>query len=153
MKKPKSITDLFADHPASNQISQYQQKTRDFSQIHKILSQILGDNIAQNIIISNYKNAILYLETHSAAVATGFKMYQSQVLSAMRQQISAATITVEIKVSPKSTQIKTHQNKPETLAKQRTIPKEAASLLTSIANNSDGKLKEKLLQLAKHSKK
>ena len=156
MKSPKSLTDLISQGKVANNLSVYQQKTSKFRQIHQLLSNILGDNIAQNILVSNFKNSILYLETPSAAIATGFKMYQSQVLSQVRKEINPATVTIEMRVSPRSTQGQKRLT-PEPPAKPqaqavRHLPESVANMLSDIAEHSDDKLKATLLKLAKHSK-
>jgi len=156
MKSPKSLSDLMNESSTAKNLSVYQQKTSKFRQIHQLLSNILGDNIAQNIVVSNFKNCILYLETPSATVATGFKMYQSQVLSQVRKEINPATVTIEMKVSPRSTQGQKRlapepQPKPQATS-QKHLPNEVSDMLKGIAENSDGKLKETLLRLARHKK-
>ena len=156
MKSPKSLTDLISQGKVANNLSVYQQKTSKFRQIHRVLSTILGDTIAQNILVSNFNNSILYLETPSATVAMGFKMHQSRVLSQIRKEIDPSTVTIEMKVSPHSTKGQqrldpTPQAKPQAEALKH-LPDNVADMLTDIANNSDGKLKETLLKLAKHKK-
>jgi len=156
MKSPKSLNDLISQGKVADNLSVYQQKTSKFRQVHQLLSNLLGDNIAQNILVSNFKNSILYLETTSGAIATGFKMHQSRVLSEVRKEINPATVTIEMKVSPRSTQGQQRlapepQPKPQQEA-QRHLPKDVADMLTNIAENSDDKLKETLLKLAKHKK-
>ncbi len=153
---PKSISDLMARPKTLSKLSSYQYKTAEFREIQKLLSTLLDDNIAQNIFVSNFKDAILYLETPNPGIATAFKMVQSQMLSLMRKHISAATITVKIKVSPKSTQTMTriansHEQSPETkpsLSQSRTLPKDVADSISAIADNCDDKLKHSLQRLA-----
>lgn len=162
MKSPKSLTDLFEKNRHQSHLVQYQQKTKDFRAIKSLLSEHLDDNIAQNIIVCNFKNSILYLETTSAAIATAFKMYQSRILSQVRREINPATVTIEMKVSPKSTLVvtpKANDNKTNTtdneglnqpLRSSKSIPSDVADSITSIAENSDDKLKQALLRLARH---
>lgn len=161
MKSPKSLTDLFEKNRHQSHLVQYQQKTKDFRAIKSLLSEHLDDNIAQNIIVCNFKNSILYLETTSAAIATAFKMYQSRILSQVRREINPATVTIEMKVSPKSTLVvapksnnkkeffpnETHEHSSRS---SKSIPTDVADSITSIAENSDDKLKQALLRLARH---
>ena len=145
-------------------LTNYQQKTGEFREIQKLLYQILDDNIAQKIIVSNFKNSILYLETTNAGIATAFKMVQSQMLSLMRQQVSAATVSVQIKVSPKSTlvysdsstAVSTNNSQSDstvsTAPNTSNLPADVATSIEAIAENSDEKLKAALLKLASHRK-
>lgn len=161
MKSPKSLTDLFEKNRHQSHLVQYQQKTKDFRAIKSLLSEHLDDNIAQNIIVCNFKNSILYLETTSAAIATAFKMYQSRILSQVRREINPATVTIEMKVSPKSTLVVAPKsnNKKDLFPNEtheyssrssKSIPTDVADSITSIAENSDDKLKQALLRLARH---
>lgn len=159
MKSPKSLNDLMSRDKASANLVNYQQKTSNFRAIQKLLVSILGDNIAQNIIVSNFKNSILYLETPSATIATAFKMHQSNILSHVRRKINPATVTVEMKVSPRSTilnPLKKSNNSeivaPPTRQKSTLIPDEVANSIQSIAQSSDDKLKQSLERLMLHRK-
>jgi hypothetical protein len=169
---PKSFSDLMSRNKHQSTLTNYQQKTGEFREIQKLLFQILDDNIAQNIIVSNYKNAILYLETPNAGIATAFKMVQSQMLTLMRQQVSAATASIQIKVSPKSTLVNAPSGSAKSsnsyalndanqstsgvnpvAASHATLPTDVANSIESIAENSNGQLKAALLKLAQHRKK
>lgn len=170
MKSPKSLNELFDNNRHQSNLVQYQQKTKDFRVIKSLLSDHLDDNIAQNIIVSNFKNSILYLETSSPAIATAFKMVQSRILSQVRREINPGTVTIEMKVSPKSTLVgaskghnqaaaipgsKSAENKSVndgslTPFSSKSLPDSVVSSIESIADNSDGKLKQALLRLAKH---
>lgn len=154
-KAPKSLNDLLdRDNPT---FANYQQKTHQFRQIHELLSNLVGDNIAQNILVSNFNNCILSIETPNPGVYTMLKMQQSQILSAMRRQVNPATVSVEIKVSPKSTQTsrltKTNVEPTSTEPKKvKSMPSSAADIIESIAEGADGKLSESLKRLAAHKK-
>lgn len=138
----------------ANNLSVYEQQTRKFRQIKQVLSIILGENLASRILVSNYKNSILYLETTSAAVATRFKMQQSQVLTQIRKDINPATVTIEMKISPKSTSTEANKviknTEKEKLKVKKELPDEVADIFTHIAAGADGELKQKLLKLAQH---
>lgn len=156
MKTPKSLSELISSDKETNNLSLYRQKTSKFRLIHQLLSEILGANIAQNIVVSNYKNSIVYLETTSAGIATGFKMQQSQVLSSLRQQLDPALVTVEMKVSPHSAALKSKRARAEAPAEvqksSKTIPDDVAKMFETIAESSKGPLKEKFLRLSKLNK-
>lgn len=156
MKTPKSLNELISSDKETNNLSLYRQKTSKFRLIHSILSEILGANIAQNIVVSNYKNSIVYLETTSAAIATGFKMHQSNVLSSFRKQFDLALVTVEIKVSPNSSALKAKRDKAQTPTptkkSTKTIPDDVAKMFEDIANSSKGPLKKQLLKLSQINK-
>lgn len=153
MKTPKSLNELISSDKETNNLSLYRQKTSKFRLIHKLLSEVLGANIAQNIIVSNYKNSIVYLETTSAGIATGFKMQQSQVLSLFRKQLDPALVTIEMKVSPHSAALQSKRAKAEAPAEPpkstKTIPPDVAKMFISIAESSKGPLKEKFLKLSR----
>ncbi|NVK23897.1 MAG: DUF721 domain-containing protein [Gammaproteobacteria bacterium] len=156
MKTPKPLSELLDRNQSTNSLYRYRQKSDVFVKIKRILSDILGDNIAQNVTVSNYKNSIVYFESHSAVVATGFKMQQSQILSALRSKLDPALVTVEMKVSPKTTQTATRvkqvekeQNKSKP---KKHIPEQALSILQSIADNADDTLKQKISRLMQHKK-
>lgn len=158
-KSPKSLNDLFVSNTKNNNLSVYQQKTREFRQIHQLLSELLGDNIAQNIVVSNFNDCILQIETTSAAVATHLKMRQSETLSMIRQRFNPATVTINVKVSPKSMSVKyaksltsqSNLNEP-TPAKITHIPDNAANMFDDLAKNATGSLKETFARLASHRK-
>lgn len=156
MKTPKSLSELISSDKETNNLSLYRQKTSKFRLIHQLLSEILGANIAQNIVVSNYKNSIVYLETTSAGIATGFKMQQSQVLSSLRQQLDPALVTVEMKVSPHSAALKSKRARAEAPVQvqksSKTIPDDVAKMFETIAESSKGPLKEKFLRLSKLNK-
>lgn len=156
MKAPKPLNELIDRNKSTNSLSLYRQKSEVFIKIQRILSDILGDNIAQNVTVSNYKNSIVYFESHSSAIATGFKMQQSQILSALRSQLDPALVTVQMKVSPNVTQAGTKVKQVEkALNKERGkkhIPSEAIDILQSIADNADDKLKQKINRLMQHKK-
>lgn len=156
MKTPKSLNELISSDKETNNLSLYRQKTSKFRLIHQLLSEILGANIAQNIIVSNYKNSIVYLETTSAGIATGFKMYQSQVLSSFRKQLDPALVTVEMKVSPHSAALQSKRASAEgpTIINKssKAIPDEVAKMFESIAQSSKGPLKEQFMKLSRLSK-
>lgn len=167
MKSPKPLNELFENNRHQSNLVQYQQKTKDFRAIKALLSEHLDDNIAENILVCNFKNSILYLETTSAAIATAFKMYQSRILSQVRQQINPATVTIEMKVSPKSTLVN-HANRSNASNRvdssndatgtdkvnAKVLPSDVAHSIEALANNltdgTDDKLKQALLKLAKH---
>ena len=155
VKAPKTLNELISDNHSINSLSLYRQKSEVFIKIQHILVDIFGDNIAQNIVVSNYKNSIVYLETYSAAVSTGFKMQQSQVLSTLRKQLSAAIVTVEMKVTPNSTRtgskVKEVLKEQQKIRPKKHIPEHAAALFNEIAQRAEGKLKDKLLKLSKHN--
>lgn len=157
VKAPKKINELLSQNTSSNSLSVYRQKSEKFILIQAILSDNLADNMAQNIHVSNYKNSIIYFETHSAAVAASFKMHQSQLLSAFRRRLDPALVTIEMKVSPNATRtatrVKQVERKLAEPTKAKTIPQEAADIFVSMAEQSSGKLKEKLLKLSKHRNK
>ncbi len=158
MKSPKSLTDLLSHGKTSKNLANYQQQTSNFRAIQNLLVTVLGDNIAQNIIVSNFKNSILYLETPSAAIATVFKMHQSNVLSHVRREISAGTVTVQMKVSPKSTLVNSSKlnhivsSEPKSLRSSKSLPTGVIDSINTIAESSDEKLKQSLLRLAQHRK-
>jgi hypothetical protein len=157
LKSPKSISDIISKNPNANRLNAYQQQTSKFRQIHDLLSNLLGDTIAENISVSNFKNSILYLETSLPAIAAGFKMKHSEALSLLRREYNPATVTIEIKVNPKLTQTSTKLNSPKSdpkvSLKTKTIPESAAQMLVDIANSASGELKEKLQRLAKHAER
>lgn len=154
-KAPKSLNDLLdRDNPT---FANYQQKTQQFRQIHELLSNLVGDNIAQNILVSNFNNCILSIETPNPGVYTMLKMQQSQILSAMRRQVNPATVSVEIKVSPKSTQTSrltktTKEVTTDKPSKPKELPPSAADIIESIAEGANDKLKASLKRLAAHKK-
>lgn len=164
MKSPKSLSDIinsdtFNNNSTASHLTAYQQQTAKFRQINQLLSNILGDNIAQNILVSNYKNSILYLETTSAAIAAGFRMKQSEVLSRLRQEFDVSAASINIKVSPKSTRSLNAQSLAkklpdtnQTLTNKKTLPNDVAELFEKLAEKSDDALKKKLLQLAQHKR-
>lgn len=158
VKTPKTLNELLNQKATTqNSLSVYRQKSEKFLQIQAILADNLAVNMAQKLTVSNYKNSIIYLETHSAAVATSFKMYQSQLLSAFRKQLDPALVTIELKISPNST--RTASRMKQTVREQhqtgvkKQIPDQAADIIKSIAEQSSGELKEKLLKLAEHRNK
>ena len=158
MKAPKTLNELLNQKATTqNSLSAYRQKSEKFLQIQAILADNLAANMAQNIVVSNYKNSIIYLETHSAAMATSFKMYQSQLLTAFRKQFDPALVTIELKISPNATRTATRmkqtQREQEQTKVKNKIPEQAADIITSIAEQSSGELKEKLLKLAEHRSK
>lgn len=157
VKAPKTLNELLKQKAnTQNSLSGYRQKSEKFLQIQAILADNLAVNMAQNIIVSNYKNSIVYLETHSAAVATSFKMHQSQLLTAFRRQLDPALVTIELKISPNATRTATRMKQTEReqqISLKRQIPEQAANIIKGIAEQSSGELKEKLLKLAKHSNK
>lgn len=148
-KAPKSLTSLFERQNVSSNLSAYQKKTAEFRKIHQLLTELLGDTIAQNLIVRNFNDCILTLETNSAAIATRFKMSHSQILSEIRKQINPATVTIDVKVSPKSSLI----TNPESLLQPKVvtaknIPDGFSDSLNSIAERCDDKLKQSLQRLA-----
>jgi hypothetical protein len=158
-KSPKSFNDLFATNVNNNNLSVFQQKTHEFRTIHRLLSELLGDNIAQNIIVSNFNDCILQLETTSSAIATHLKMRQSETLSMIRKQYNPATVTINVKVSPKSMSVKYANvpNSPSTVKEPEpvtptTIPDSVASMFEQLATQANGPLKETFARLAKHRK-
>lgn len=166
-KSPKSLNDLFVSKTNNNKLSAnlsdnlslYQQKTSQFRQIHKLLTGLLGDNIAQNIIVSNFNDCILQIETASPAIATHLKMRQSEALSLIRKEFNPATVTINVKVSPKSFSVKyantasqSSAKKPEPAKVVKHIPDDAANLFEQLAASSDGPLKDTFARLAKHRK-
>jgi len=156
VKAPKTLSELLNQKASTNSLSLYRQKSEKFIQIQAILTDILPANMAQNILVSNYKNSIVYFETHSAAVATSFKMHQSQLLSAFRKQLDPALVTIEMKVSPNATRtasrVKQTTREQQNISGKKYIPEQAVEILESIAEQSSGKLKDKLLKLAEHKK-
>ena len=157
MKAPKTLNELLDQQRSTkNSLSAYRQKSEKFIQIQAILVANLPANMAQNLLVSNYKNSIIYFETHSAAMATAFKMHQSQLLSAFRRDLDPALVTIELKVSPNATRtasrVKQSQREQEQNKKTKALPEQAAEIFTAMAEQSEGPLKEKLLKLAKHKK-
>ena len=160
MKSPKSLSDLMSHDKASSNLVNYQQQTSNFRAIQTLLVSILGDNIAQNIIVSNFKNSILYLETPSATIATAFKMHQSNILSHVRREINPGTVTVEMKVSPRSTLLNNLKSTAKSksavetkVTKSSFIPDDAANSILTISKSSDEKLRQSLERLMSHRKK
>lgn len=157
VKTPKTLNELLKQKaPKQNSLSLYQQKSEKFIQIQAILADNLPANMAQNIVVSNYKNSIIYFETHSAPVAASFKMHQSKLLSAFRKGLDPALVTIEMKVSPNATRtasrVKENQRQQSNTTGKKHIPEQAASILESIAEQSSDELKKKLIKLAKHRK-
>lgn len=158
-KSPKSLNDLFVTGSNNNNLSAYQQKTREFRQIHKLLSKLLGDNIAQNIIVSNFNDCILQIETTSPSIATHLKMRQSETLSMIRKEFNPATVTINVKVSPRSMSVKYANNtmtKPSiaepTAPIPTTIPEDAAKMFEDLSSKASGPLKETFARIARHRK-
>ncbi len=157
VKAPKTLSELLNQKASTqNSLSLYRQKSEKFIQIQAILTDHLAANIAQNILVSNYKNSIIYFETHSAAIAASFKMQQSQLLSAFRKSLDPALVTIEMKVTPNATRtasrVKESQRQQSKTNKVKQIPTEAAQVLKTIAEQSDGELKSKIMKLIKHEK-
>lgn len=157
VKTPKTLNELLKQKASKqNSLSLYRQKSEKFIQIQAILVDNLPANMAQNIVVSNYKNSIIYFETHSAPVAASFKMHQSQLLSAFRKQLDPALVTIEMKVTPNATRtasrVKQNQRQQSQNTGKKQIPEQAANILQSIAEQSSGELKQKLLKLAQHKK-
>lgn len=157
VKTPKTLNELLKQKASKqNSLSLYRQKSEKFIQIQAILVDNLPANMAQNIVVSNYKNSIIYFETHSAPVAASFKMHQSQLLSAFRKQLDPALVTIEMKVTPNATRtasrVKQNQRQQSQTTGKKQIPEQAANILQSIAEQSSGELKQKLLKLAQHKK-
>ena len=158
VKTPKTLNELLNQKATTqNSLSAYRQKSEKFIQIQAILADNLAVNMAQNIIVSNYKSSIIYLETHSAAVATSFKMYQSQLLTTFRKQFDPALVTIELKISPNATRtasrVKQTERELQHKGEKKQIPEQAVDILKSIAEQSSGELKQKLLKLAEHRNK
>lgn len=83
-------------------------------------------------------------------------MHQSQLLSAFRKQLDPALVTIEMKVSPNATRtasrVKQTAREQQKISGKKYIPEQAVEILESIAEQSSGKLKDKLLKLAEHKK-
>lgn len=156
MKSPKALNELINNHHSNNSLTLYRQKSEFFIKIQAILSGILGDNIAQNVIVSNYKNSNIYFESHNPAVVTALKMQKSVILSKLRSQLDPALGSIDIKVSPKSTQaaskIKHLEKKMDKPSSKKQIPAAAAAIFQSISENCDEQLKVKLNRLMTHKK-
>ena len=157
MKAPKTLKELLEQNKTSDSLSMYRQKSEFIIQVQRILSDILGDNIAQNVTVSNYKNSSLCFQSHSSAVVTSLKMQKSLLLSRLRSQLDASLSSIDIKVSPKGThtasKIKQVERSQDNISKtKKNIPNEAADILQDIADSVEGKLKDNILRLIQHKK-
>lgn len=148
MKSPKSLNDLIIKNKAKSKLGFYQQQSQVLNDIRDLLSNIIGDNIAQNLTVSNYKNSILSIETHSAPIANRLKQLHSQLLSHFRQNFDAGLVTINIKVNPKATRTVRPDNKRPPVSERKTIPQHAVEKLLELAEKSDGDLQQRLLKLA-----
>ena len=83
-------------------------------------------------------------------------MQQSKILSTLRSQLDPGLVTIQIKVSPNATQagskVKQVEKELNKNRGKRHIPDEALTILQSIADNADDKLKQKINRLMQHKK-
>jgi hypothetical protein len=149
VKAPKPLNELMMSKSGKNKLHFYQQQSESLNKVRSLITDIIGDNISQNITVSNYKNSSLHLETHSAPIANRLKQLNSQLLSHLRKNFDYGLVAISVKVNPKSTRVVTPvSNKKVEEKVQKEIPESAREMLLKIAEKADGELKRKLQKLA-----
>lgn len=122
-------------------------KADAIAKLNKDLDDALPENLRGQFKIAGYKDGVLKLVVHSAALATRLKFTQSQLISQLRLNPVLKELTsISIKIRPAS-------YKKKLVNKLQPLSHENAQLLTEEAGQTKDKgLRDVLLRLAAHTK-
>jgi hypothetical protein len=141
---PETLTNLLAKN--AGKLALIAEKTHHLQTLDQCLSETVGDTIAQNCRVSNYKQGILTIETANSAFATRLNFMLAQILLNFRQKVLPELIDIQVKVIPNEKfALKTVEKQPEKIQK---LSKQSADCILAVSANAPEKLKQTLQRLA-----
>ena len=151
---PKTIDDLMAG--MSNKFTSYLDKSQKLSHFQDLLEQSLSAPMAKKCRVSNYRDAILVIETDSAAVAMRLNYMKMSIMSDLRKNGLPELSQIKVQTNPqafanRSTPLSQKENNSQ--KKNLVLSENTANSLLEVAKSAPPSLKEKLERLARHSKK
>ncbi|RJG50041.1 DUF721 domain-containing protein [Motilimonas pumila] len=134
---------------AGSSFKKMKQRADLLSELDRVLQSVLERHNIKHGKIANFRTGTLIIGVPSAIWLTRFNFCRSQILTDLRQHISAL-VSVEAKILPQMAYQKTDVKIPSRpqKANPRVISETSASHILSAAEHAEGKLKEKLLRLA-----
>lgn len=146
-RKPEDISNLFS----RGRLEQTQQQLSIMQQLNAELCVILQLESLTACQISGIRDGRAIILCSSPGYANFLKRQRNAILDNFRKKILPDLAGIEIEVSPNG-QINQIKPAPPPKASQQ-LSENAAELLRKVASNSDEKLKNALLKLARHSQK
>ncbi|PAJ74118.1 RNA-binding protein [Pseudoalteromonas sp. NBT06-2] len=151
---PKTLDDLMAG--MSNKITSYAGKNQKLSHFQVLLEESISVPMAKKCRVSNYRDAIMVIETDSAAVAMRLNYMKMSILSDLRKNGLPELSQIKVQTNPQAftnRAIASKQKENNAHKKDLVLSEDTANSLLDIAKNAPPSLREKLEKLARHSKK
>jgi hypothetical protein len=135
----------------SNNLQSLIKQASERKSLEDILNETLPAAFKGKFMLNSFSQGVLILTCPSAALMTKFRFSQDQFLAMLNAKIHPEKVTqIKVKVRPHHMQPQ-KSAKNTTQAQNRLSKKNAQILLEEAEHTDDLKLKEVLLQLAKHS--
>lgn len=151
---PKTLDDLMAG--MSNKLSSYAGKSQKLAHFQALFEQSISVPMAKKCRVSNYRDAIMVIETDSAAVAMRLNYMKMSILSDLRKNGLPELSQIKVQTNPQAFTNRTtpsSQKENNSQKKDLVLSEDTANSLLEVAKSAPPSLREKLEKLAKHSKK
>lgn len=131
-------------------------KSKEISQINQILNKILGEQVASNIRVANFKNGILCLEVSSGAYLHHIKIQRNNIISQLRTSGLSRLSSINTKINPhlylnsKSINKEKNQKRNQKQKQKSKISDATAKLLKETAASMPANIGEILNNIAKN---
>ena len=119
----------------------------------KSLEDVFNDSLPEpfqnKFQINSFEQGLLILTCQSAALMTKFRFFQNQILESLNKKVQDIS-SIKIKIRPVSSTNRTNKKLSLPNSQQHLSKKNAQILIEEAEHTNDVKLKEILIQLAKH---
>lgn len=150
---PKNLDEVLQAMPAK--FANYVAKSGALTELQHSVADFLGEHLAKQVVVANYKDNTLVLQSSSAAVAMRVNYMKTGLLSHLRKHGLAELAQIKVQTNPtqpNSTHpVKTTKQSSANLNKP-VLSQQTADALKEIAANAPPSLQAKLLKLAAHTK-
>ncbi|GAA5648048.1 hypothetical protein VPR01S_21_00920 [Vibrio proteolyticus NBRC 13287] len=138
---------------AKSKMSQLQAHAEEILAINRILQSLLPANAADHCRVANLKDSVLVLEVASAAIKMKLDRDRLHLLNQLRHQGYARLISIEIRINPDLYRVRSVAEEKQSAPPRPPISDCAAAYLRTIAQNAPDKIKQRLENIAKLSRK
>lgn len=151
---PKNLDEVLQAMPAK--FANYVAKSSALSELHHSVADFLGEHLAKQVVVANYKDSTLVLQTASAAIAMRVNYMKTGLLSHLRKHGLAELAQIKVQTNPTQQPAQVHSSQQQKAAATKqnkpVISQQTADALKEIAANAPPSLQAKLLKLATHTK-
>lgn len=138
-------------------LQKLQEKSLELHNLTLATNELFKQFGLSQVRMANIRNGIMIIEASSAPWANRLKQLRQNLLSELRQQLPSL-ISIDIVINPSLNTIKQQNTKDDAIlnknsSKKHRISRQAATHITTLAEQAPDDIKERLLKLAQLAEK